>query len=79
MNWAFLENAPETTEYHSIESLTRLVPKKQFSNMQRNISALCHLLENQKVSYLTNLSIAIFNFLAKSVERRSFKFTLIHF
>jgi len=47
--------------------------------MQTNIIALCHLLENQKVSYLTNLSIAIFNFLAKSVERRSFKFTVIHF
>jgi len=79
MNWMFLKNAPETTGYRFIESLTRLVPKKQFSNMQAYIIALCHLLENQKVSYLTNLSIAIFNFLAKSVERRSFKFTIIHF
>jgi len=75
----FLKNVPETTGYHSIESLTPLVPKKQFSNMQTNISVLCHLLENQKVSYLTNLSIVIFNFLAKSVERRSFKFTPSHF
>jgi len=79
MNWMFLKNAPESTGYHSIESLTRLVPKTQFSNMQANISVLCHVLENQKVSYLTNLSIAIFNFLAKSVERRPFKFTVIHF